>query len=280
MASKAWRGRRALVALLLVCSAIVAGMSPASSRASRPSTPAAPLTLWNHAGAILWHPSAVDPVQFGQTLHNEGFGWAAVYFGKDGVADPPDPTWIAKFRQASGLPVGGWSVLGNDPAADATLATQAIAGDGFSFYIADAESTDPAQPQRSADFVAAFRAAEPTLPAGLSSLCDAEGVGLAPWAKAGFAFLPQAYVNDFGLAVSPSVCVHAASPWFPRSAVHPTVASYHGQMGTVKPGHWARLLAQAGTTGFSIYPAEAGMTAKRWQTYGKSIGKYHIAVTG
>jgi len=277
------RFTRAIVVALVAAfaAAAVAGAASARSHSKHPSAAASgPVTMWDGAGALLWHPSAVDPAQFGATLRAAGFGWAAVYFGEAGVAHPPSAEWIARFRQASGLPVGGWSVLGDDPEADAAVATQGIAQYGFSFYIADAESTDPAQPQRSADFVAAFRAAEPTLPAGLSSLCHAEGVGLAPWAQAGFAFLPQAYVNDFGTGVSPSACVQAAAPWFPISQVHPTVASYRGLLGTVKPRSFTHLLKQAGTIGFSIFPAEAGMTAKNWQAYGQAIAKLHIAVAG
>jgi hypothetical protein len=274
--------RVAVVALVAVlAAATAAGAASARSHGKHPAAaPTGSATVWDGAGALLWHPTAVDPAQFGATLRAAGFGWAAVYFGEAGVAHPPSTEWIARFRQASGLPVGGWTVLGDDPAADAAVATQGIAQYGFSFYIADAESTDPAQPQRSADFVAAFRAAEPTLPAALSSLCHADGVGLAPWAQAGFAFLPQAYVNDFGVGVSPSACVQAAAPWFPRSQVHPTVASYKGQLGTTKARHFAKLLKQAGTTGFSIFPAEAGMTAKSWQAYGQAIAKMHIAVAG
>jgi hypothetical protein len=39
----------------------------------------------------------------------------------------------------------------------------------------------------------------------------------------------------------------------------------------------AHLLAVAGTTGFSIYPAEVGMSAQDWQAYGRAITGLHIA---
>jgi hypothetical protein len=110
----------------------------------------------------------------------------------------------------------------------------------------------------------------------LSSLCDAQGIGLQPWAAAGFAFLPQAYVNDFGSAVSPTECVRTAAPFAP-SQVHPTVGSYRGQKGWVAAQTYTRLLAQAGTTGFSVYLAETNMTAQSWQAYGSAIASLHIA---
>lgn len=125
----------------------------------------------------------------------------------------------------------------------------------------------------------AFRALEPTLPAGLSSFCDANGVGLRAWAKAGFAFLPQAYVNDFGTAVDPTACVRAAAASFPRARVHPTVACYQGQQGYVTPEQFAQLLAEARTTGFSVFPAETLVNPEDWKAYAQAIASLHIAAT-
>jgi hypothetical protein len=208
-----------------------------------------------------------------------GFGWVAVFLGAAGTPDPPDPAWINLFRAASGLPVGGWSVLGGDPAGDAASAAHLIQADGLSFYIADAEAPYNGRSDRSQAFVSAFRAAEPRLPAGLSSFCSATGLGLATWANAGFVFLPQAYVNDFGAAVSPAACVRAAAPYFTRANVHPTVACYQGTRGYITPARFAALLAQAGTTGFSIYPAETLVNAQDWQTYATAIASTHIAAS-
>jgi len=92
------------------------------------------------------------------------------------------------------------------------------------------------------------------------------------------AFLPQAYVNDFGNYVAPAVCVHAASAYFPLSSIHPTVGSYHGQRGWMSPQQYAPLLAAAGTTGFSVYNAETNMSAQSWQAYGQAIRQQGIAV--
>jgi len=242
-----------------------------------PAPPPQVAMSWNSAGALVWHAHDSDPTWLGQQLRNAGFGWVAVYFGSTGNAYPIDPGWIARFEQASGLPVGGWSVLVGYPHYDAGFAAKQLKQYGLSFYIADAEAQYQGKPGASQQFVTAFRAAEPTLPAGLSSYCNAQGIGLKPWASAGFAFLPQAYVNDFGASVSPAACVSAAAAYFPRADVHPTVACYQGRLGYVTPARFARLLAAAGTTGFSIYPAETLVNPKDWQTYGQAIASLHIA---
>jgi len=250
-------------------------VAPPPPTTTAPPPPPKPIPMsFENGGAIIVHTHDADPVWLGQQLRAAGFGWVAVDLAAD---DPPDLGWIERFEQASGLAVGGWSVLGDDPKADASYVASQIQLNGLSFYIADAEAPYQADPARSQQFVDAFRAAEPGLAAGLSSLCDAAGIGLTAWANAGFDFLPQAYVNDFGSGVDPAVCVHAAAPWFPASRVHPTVGSYHGQRGWFAPGRYVRLLAQAGTTGFSVYPAETAMTAQGWQTYGSAITSLHIA---
>lgn len=253
--------------------------APAPTTTAPPPAPPPPKVAmsWEHAGAIVVHTHDVDPTWLGQQLRSAGFGWVAIYLGSNGNAETIDPEWVTRFVLASGLPVGGWTVLGTDPQADASFAVQLVKQNALSFYIADAEATDPGQPGRSQEFVAAFRDAEPTLPAALSSLCDAQGVGLQPWASAGFAFLPQAYVDDFGTNVSPETCVRTAAPFAPAQ-VHPTVGSYHGQKGWVSVQRYTHLLQQARTTGFSVYPAETNMPAESWQAYGEAIRSSHIAL--
>lgn len=248
---------------------------PPPTTTAPPPPPPKPIPMsFDAGGGIVVHTHDVDPDWLGRQYRADDFGWVAVELSAD---NPIDPGWIERFEQASGLAVGGWSVLGDDPNADVRYVVSQIHANGLSFYIADAESPYQAEPARSQQFVDAFRAAEPHLPAALSSLCDASGIGLGAWANAGFDFLPQAYVNDFGDGVAPAACVHAAAPWFPASRVHPTVGSYHGQRGWFAPGRYVRLLAEAGTTGFSVYPAETAMTAQGWQTYGNAIRTLHIA---
>ena len=232
---------------------------------------------WNNAGAFVVNTHDVDPTWLGQQMRSAGFGWVAIYLGSTGRAYSIDPGWAARFTQASGLPVGGWSYLAGYPHSDAGFAATQLKKNGLSFYIADAEAEYMGKPGASQKFVTAFRKREPTIPAGLSSLCEAQGIGLRPWAPAGFAFLPQAYVNDFGVSVSPAACVRAAAKYFAVSAVHPTVGSYRGVLGFLSVQQWARLLAQAGTVGFSVYTAETEMTADDWRAYGAAIRTMHIA---
>ncbi len=254
--------------------------APPPTTTTAPTPPSRVAMSWEHAGAIVWHSGDTDPDWLGQQLRSAGFGWVALFLGSSGTATPPDGNWIVRFEQASGLPVGGWSVLGNDPAQDASLAAGIVKQDGLAFYIADAENPYEQKTggwSRSQAFVRAFRAAEPSLPAGLSSFCNANDLDLHAWANAGFVFLPQAYVNDFGANVAPAACVRSAAGVFPVSDIHPTVGSYKGRLGWVKAARFSRLLAQAGTTGFSVYPAETGMYAEDWQAYGHAIATLHIA---
>jgi hypothetical protein len=244
---------------------------PTTTTTPPPKPPPAAVPMsWDNAGAIVWHSTDVDPTWLGQTLRAAGFGWVAVYL-------PPDPDWMYRFRLASGLPIGGWSVLGNHPAYEADRAARLVQKYGLAFYIADAEQPYADVPSRSNTFVRVFRRDLPDLPAGLSSLCTANALDLSAWAGAGFAFLPQAYVNDFGSGVDPVNCANTAQAIFGRANVHPTVASYAGKFGTVGPARFAQLLAQAGTTGFSVYPAEVAMSSEAWQAYGHAIASMHIA---
>lgn len=253
-----------------------------------PPPPTQVAMSWDNGGGIVWHPSDVDPSWMGKQMRGAGFGWVAVYLGENDSTTPPDTNWITRFRAASGLPVGGWSVLGVDPAKDASDAVQLIQQDGLAFYIADAElpygytfnsQHSTTRLARSRIFVSTFRRLEPDLPAAISSYCrpDEHDLDWGAWARAGFVFLPQAYVNDFGDAADPAACVSGAASFFPKSQVHPTVGSYAGLLGFVAPSRFAHLLSRAGTTGFSIYPAEAGMSAENWQAYGQAIATQHIA---
>ena len=252
---------------------------PTTTTAPPPPPPPASVPMsWNNAGAFVVHTHDVDPTWLGQQMRRAGFGWVALYMGSSGNAEQIDPGWAARFIQASGLPVGGWTVLVGYPHSDAGFAATQLKRNGLTFYIANAEASYQGKAGASQSFVTRFRQLEPNITAGLSSLCDASGIGLAPWAQAGFAFLPQAYVNDFGNNVAPSVCVHAASAYFPLSSIHPTIGSYKGQRGFLSPQQYVPLLAAAGTTGFSVYNAETNMSAQSWQAYGQAIRQRGLAV--
>lgn len=243
---------------------------------------------WRDAGAFVWHPSAIDPAVLGRELRANGFGWAAVSI-QDGTSTPPvDPVWLERFRAASGLPLGGWGALRSDPVREADLVHTLIARYGLDFYVADAEAeygyTGPAGPSgarfaRSAAFVGEFRKLEPDLPAAVASYCrpDEHDLDWKAWSTAGFDFLPEAYVNDLGVAASPATCVSGAASFFPAERVHPIVGMYLGKLGLGDAGTYARLLRQAGTAGFSVYLAEQGMTNAKWAAFGKAIRSLGIA---
>jgi hypothetical protein len=243
---------------------------------------------WEDAGAFVWHETDVSPEALGQELRANGFGWVAV-FVQDGVTeDPVENDWIGRFRRASGLAVGGWGALRTQPVREARLASALVSRDGLDFYIADPEAdytySGPSGPstdrfRRSGLFVAAFRRLQPSLPAAVSSYCrpDEHDLDWSAWSSAGFAFLPQAYVNDFGTAASPESCVDAAKTYFPASSVHPTIGMYPGVARSLSATAYARLLAQAGTVGFSVYLAETRMTPDDWNALGTAMRSRGIA---
>lgn len=254
-----------------------------------PAPPPAPVTFsWQDAGGLVLHPESIDPGLLGREMRAAGFGWVALFLGDGPSLTAPDASWIARFRAAGGLAVGGWSVLRDDPVGEAQGAAELVASSGLSFYIADAEAEyaytngeeqSSQRYARSQQFVSAFRALEPSLPVGVSSYCrpDRHDLDWAAWAKADFVFLPQAYENDFGAAASPATCAAAAARFFPRTDVHPTVGSYPGVLGPVAPAQAAADLHAAGTSGFSIFPAEVGLDQQDWQAYGTAIATLGIA---
>lgn len=234
------------------------------------------------AGAFVWHEGDIDPDSFARTLLASGFDWAAVHLHEGLVEDPIEGDWIARYRRAGGPPLGGWGVLRTEPEAEAQLAQRLVAAQGLAFYIANAEAeyayaysgVDDASDERrgrSLRFVQAFRALLPELPAALSSFCRAGDLDLIAWRDGGFAFLPQAYVNDFGRGVSPAECVRAALPIFGPGRVHPTIGSYPSRY-PVSPESYARMLARDGADGFSVYLAETAMPPEAWQALGRAAG--------
>jgi hypothetical protein len=254
---------------------------PPTTTAPPPPPPPRPVPFdWTAAGGLVVNPGDVDPSALGTRLRADGFGWIAVLVA-DGLAEKGSvQRWAELFTAASGLPVGGWSVLRDHPAEEAELAATIVARDRLAFFVANAEReyeyTNDADRNggryaRSEAFVRAFRALEPSLPAGLSSYCDASlhDIDWQAWASAGFAFLPQAYAGTLGASGTPAACTSGALRFFPRSRIHPTVALFGGRFGTPSPAEYGALLQRAGTTGFSLYPAETAQDL--WEAYGAVI---------
>ncbi|HUF01207.1 MAG TPA: hypothetical protein VMN35_02165 [Gaiellaceae bacterium] len=263
---------------------------PPPPEPSPPVTPVPPPTQpmsWAAAGAFVWHETDVAPEALGEELRANGFGWVALFL-HDGLSeDAVEDDWIGRFRRASGLPIGGWGVLRANPIEEAALARELLTRHGLDFYIANAEAeygyTGPEGPDaerfgRSGRFVEAFRSRLPSLPAALSSYCrpDRHDLDWGAWRRAGFALLPQAYVNDFGQEAAPAMCVHGARAFFRPNEIHPTVGMHPGARRPLAASRYAQLLARAGTVGFSVYLAETRMTGE-WQSFGAAIRGLGIA---
>jgi hypothetical protein len=265
--------------------------APPATTAEPPIEPAPPPARpmsWDAAGAFVWHETDVDPDILGRQLLDAGFGWVAVFLHDGTAEDPVEADWVARFRRASGLPVGGWGVLRTQPVEEAAVADRQLARYGLDFYVADAETEyeysgttgpDAVRFERSRAFTAAFRALRPTLPAALSSYCrtDLHDLDWAAWQGSGFVFLPQAYVNDFGADAAPAACAQAAAPTFGAANVHPTIGMHPGAKRALSGAGYARLLRRAGTVGFSVYLAETRMDEDEWQSLGTAIASLGIA---
>jgi len=242
--------------------------SVTTTAAPPPAPPPPRLVMsWQSAGGLIVHPDQLDPVVAAEEARAGGLGWIALQIADGETALPSPANWVARFRAVSGIPVGGWSVLRDDPAAEANLAATLLGQDQLDFYVADAEQEyaatngvehSLAHAHRSGEFIAAFRALEPTMPAALASFCrpDEHDLDWQAWATAGFAFLPEAYVDQLGADGTPTACTTAAEKWFPRSAIHPVLGIFAGPYPTPAPAEYAAQLAQAGTTGFSLFPFE------------------------
>lgn len=246
-------------------------------------------SLWQGAGAFVWHETDVAPEELGRQLREAGFAWVVVLVHDGTTIDPIADDWARRFREASDLPVGGWGVLRTDPEREAELAHELLDRYSLDFYVANAEaeykySGDDGQSgerfERSQRFVEAFRALEPDIPAALSSYCrpDRADIDWDAWTVSGFAFLPQAYVNDFGAAASPESCLDGATEFFAARQVHPTVGVYESLVADATTARYAELLEEAGTVGFSIYLAETRMHVTDWGLLAEAIDESKIAM--
>ena len=179
-------------------------------------------------------------------------------------------------------------VLRTHPEQEAELADRLLKDYSLDFYVANPEaeykySSDDGSSRerygRSQRFVDSFRQLRPEMPVAISSYCraDSQDIDWEAWNRSGFAFLPQAYVNDFGEATSPAACAEGAADFFPAYAVHPTVGVYAGQEGEPSPSRYAELLDKAGTVGFSVYLAETRMRVEQWRMFGEAMVELAIA---
>ncbi len=254
-----------------------------------PPPPAAVPFSWQSAGAFVWHETDVEPTLLGKIMRESGFGWVAVRLHDGLDEDPVEADWAYRFRLASGLPVGGWGVLRDQPEQEAALASELLTRYGLDFYIANPEveytysgldGPSDERSGRSLRFVKAFRALRPSpFPAGVSSYCrpSQHDIDWGSWRQAGFAFLPQAYVNDIGAAGAPASCVAGAKGFFPPADIHPTIGMTPGRESSVDVSTYVELLDQADTVGFSVYLAETRMADADWRTLGSAISERGLA---
>lgn len=287
------RVRGLLLAAVAAVSLVLAPPGGATAFASavapkRPAPPERVAMSWRSAGAFVWHATHVDPAVLGAQMRRAGFGWVALHVADGARETELDRSWVESFRASSGLPVGGWSVLRKSPLHDARRAARLVHVHRLDFYVANAEREyaytndsrwSPVRYERSRRFVAELRRLKPRVPAALSSYCrpDMHDLDWGAWRDAGFAFLPQAYVNDFGSDAAPALCAAAASAFFPTGRIHPTVGAWIGARGKVPASTYGRLLGRAGTRGFSIYLADNGMDTLAWRRYGDALRRHGLA---
>lgn len=259
--------------------AIAALLAPGASAA--PDAGGVDSSVWSGAGAFVHIEGNADPKVLAQNLRANGFRWAALILADGVTADPIEPGWIDRFRSAagSGVALGGWSVLRDQPEREAALASQLLDRHDLDFYIANAEAEfkysgddgwSPERYGRSKRFVDAFRALKPGLAVAVSSFCraDRHDIDWAVWRDAGYHFLPQAYANEFGGSFSPGGCAEGAGA-FPADRVHPTLGTYPSFY-RISADQYVTMLSSSPTTGFSLYLAEVDMPAAKWTTYGRA----------
>jgi hypothetical protein len=251
-----------------------------------PVVPPVP-ALWKEAGVWVWKPAAFSPGDLGAAAKAGSFKWITVQV-HDGVVVQSDAEsafasgWIDAMRSL-GFKVGGWGPLRTSPEDEAKVASDLVAKWKLDFYVADAEaeykytapdgSFSPEEFGRSARFVKAFRALQPTLPAAVSSYgrADLADLDWKAWRTGGFVYMPQAYWNE-DLIYQPSACMDAAVKLgWARSTVFPTIGIWGGGARKyVSADEYVADLEKASVVGFSVYLGES-MPFGEWAELGKGI---------
>jgi hypothetical protein len=242
---------------LIAAAAIAAVVLAPLARAGPPSA-----AIWDRAGVLVGDTrNFPGPDRLADQLSASGFAWVALQVHKGLAARPVDPAWLQAFR-ARGLAVGGWGIERLHPEREARLAARLVDRNGLDFYIANAEApykTDAGgRWGRSAAFTRAFRSREPALPAalvtyGAASCACVLPIDFAAWRRARFAFLPEAYYNEFPGYRPDRTLAHALRAGWSRSQVHPVIGVYH----RFPAARYVPLLRRLGTRGFSVFVADA-----------------------
>jgi hypothetical protein len=239
----------------VVAAGVAAVLLSAFASTARADAP----TLFDGAGVFI--DNTLDfpgPGTLADELEANHFSWVALHV--ESLADVVNmpAIWIQVMR-AHGLKVGLWGTASTDPIVSAVFASEAVQALGLDFYVADAENPYESRGKwRSAMFVSEFRQLEPTLPAGLVTLGDAQApwvlpIDFASWRDNGFALLPEAYYNQYP-GYRPDLTVqHAIRAGWSVADVHPVIGVYHHYAAA----NYVPLLENdGGTTGFSVFLAD------------------------
>ncbi|HEX5246142.1 MAG TPA: hypothetical protein VFW41_03330 [Gaiellaceae bacterium] len=219
----------------------------------------APANVFSGVGVFVDNPQDFpDPETVAGWLQAAHFTWIAMHVDDVQTLDWTNTHWIEVMRE-HGLRVGAWGVESYNPIAGAAVADLAIRTYGFDFYIADAEGPyekiDAGNGYwRSAFFVRAFRALQPTIPAALVTLGAAKAPWVLPinfgaWRTGGFDLLPEAYYNQYPGYRPDLTVAHALRAGWAIGAVHPVIGVYHHY----PAAKYVPLLQALSTRGFSVF---------------------------
>jgi len=227
--------------------------------AATPARADAPPGIFSGVGLFMDNPQDFpDAPTLAAELQAAHFTWIAFHVDDVGTLEWTPPSWLGVMRE-HGLRVGAWGAEGLNPIASAAVADYAIRTYGFDFYLADAEGPYEKTKQgngywRSAWFVKAFRALQPTIPAALVTLGAAKAPFVLPidfgaWRNTGFDLLPEAYYNQYPGYRPDLTVAHALRAGWPLARVHPVIGVYHHYPAS----RYVPLLQNLGTVGFSVF---------------------------
>lgn len=207
-----------------------------------------------HRGVWVWNDHRADEIC--RLLAHHGFGYVLVKaqdgHGPTSVQTPEQiMTWKTAARR-HGLRFGIWGYLyGNDPVAEAILASNLIRRYGADFYVADVEvEYERSQKPLSKLFVETFRKIQPHTEAWISTFGRLDlhpGIDYRAWQRAGFGIMPQAYEADSKL-LTPELCFRSARAFWPHRRVRLTLGLYAGALGRLGPAELAASLGHLHTS--------------------------------
>jgi hypothetical protein len=244
--------------------ALSKALKPTPTPAPVPPPAAPALTMWHRHGVLVDQIRNFAPGR-NAILTQTGVRWVAVkvHHGKSPQNTEGLPEWIAAARGA-GLRVCGWGWLDQDPDGEAVYVNARLRELGLDCYIADAE--DPymhgypsGDIARSARFVSRFtcpgECAVSTL--GAAAPPWVLPFDYAPWIKAGWGFLPQAYPSIVWYYDVQHSVDHALRAGWPRTRVHPMIGVGWSQGAPKLSGaDFVPRLRAAGTVGWSVFLGE------------------------